>query len=482
MAAIRGLDAKLGGHLDFGDGSAIERRSLARLRVGLSMLGRRIPALAPLVRPIELEERALAAVLADPVLRDAFERDLADTTSGCRHPATALGRYLRTVDLSAYGPCQRLADPPRLAWPAYGTGWVWTSIEETTGPVAARLWELLRGVLPGPVRPSEQDLVALRRGAAVLAELLPAVGGTVLGHVRMVVLGHHAADDAARDGCPGTAFIAPERLRSPWDTACAILREGLRLTFLEIVRCGPALVDEPECDGVHSPAGRALFDLYACVHVALFRAAVQVAVQTGGPAPGRPSSVEESPLVNPDRLAELLERVRAHHLTPYGQTFLRWLAAPIEHLAPGVQAASQPADQMPSPAPRWPLQARFHVNQPADVVELADQQRLLVATGRPAKLHWLDVPSWLLYTLCDGQDLLQVTAAYLDAIGPAADPERVHHWVALELHRLVERGLITVEAMDAPYGAGSAHGSRSGSGVVRLDRSPRNTRSKRHPA
>jgi hypothetical protein len=343
---VADIDRDLAGHPEFGDGLAIERRSLGRLRSGLLMLGRRVPALAQVAPAIALDERALLAMLGDPVLRNAFECDLGQLARGRPSRATALAGFLPTVDLSTHGPCQGLADPPRSAWPANGPAWALTGIDESIGPIAGRLWQLLRAAFPGPdsiapIRPLEPDLTALRRGAALLAELLPGVGGTALRHVRMVGLARDACDDAARDGAagdgagagrpmratsgddglPGAIFIAPDQLSPPRTVARLILREGLRLALLELVRCRPLVTAEPPplaglpvpWQAEPWPVDRALFALHRYVHQALFRAA------------SPPPCAVNTPLARAGYLADRLGGSHRHHLTPLGQAFVQWL-------------------------------------------------------------------------------------------------------------------------------------------------------------
>jgi hypothetical protein len=336
---VADLDLELAAHPDFGDGYAIERRSVGRLRAGLLMLARRVPAAATAALEIAHDDHALLAVLGDPVLRNAFERDLTSLTAGRPLGAAALAGFLPTVDLSAHGPCQRLAEPSRSAWPAHGGAWVWTAIEETTGPVAARLWQLLRETFPRvvPVRPLDHDLAALRRGAAMLADLLPGVGGTALRHVRMVGLAREEDPDApdcrplravsGDDGLPGALFVAPAQLRSQRNTARLLLREGLRLALFEIVRCRPMLVPESPPGAVIPvpwraepwPAGQALFALHGYVHLALLRAAAHA---------GR----QDTALARACYLAHQLEREHARLLTPHGLKFVRWLTDAVVRL------------------------------------------------------------------------------------------------------------------------------------------------------
>jgi len=311
--SIVDLDRSLAAHPDFGDGAAIERRCLQRLRGGLLSLGHRVPVLAGVAPRIAADDRALLAILGDPVLRGAFELDHGALTRRWPNRATALAGYLPTVELSAHGPCQRLAQPPRSAWPAHGPAWVWTSVDATTGPIAARLCDLARDAIGAlPLLPTEHELGALRRGADLLAELLPGVGGTALRHVRLVCITRQRRVPGD-GGIPGALFIAAPRLNSASDTARTILREGSRLAILEVERCTPLAA-------TGAPAGRAALALHRSLHMALFAAAAG----TGGRH------------VRLSRARHLATQLAASgpHLTPHGRRLVQHLTAAITTLSP----------------------------------------------------------------------------------------------------------------------------------------------------
>lgn len=480
--AVDRLDRGLAGDVDFGNGLAIEQRSLARLRVGLMMLGRQDRAVEPVAAAVAArDDRTLGALLRDPVVRNAFELDLSATLDGHLERVAMLARYLPAVDVDAGSPTRLMADPVWRAWPEYGTAWVLADIDSFTGPVAGRLRDLLRQMFRGPaavvpITPTADERAALRRGAALLTELLPGAAETVLRHIGVVGLASDESADgrlhsvSGSDGFPGAIFIAPDQLENPWDTAGRILHEGLHQALFEIDRCTSLLATAaPEADevpipwrAVTWPVRRTMLALHVYVYLALFQAAVRVngaqlhdrygpPPESAGLSPQTPGGRNagyDSPVARASHLAEQIERVRPHRLTPYGRRFVAWLVDALEQLAPGVRAGWQPeaGPEVPAVAPPDsppPPQGPFRVVRPAASVELVDQDRLLVATSEPPRMHWLNLPSWTIYALCDGQDLSAIQAAYVELT--AASHPQAPGEVAAGLRQLVDSGLVAVD-------------------------------------
>jgi hypothetical protein len=88
------VERLLGTDPEYGDGAAIERRVLARLRVGLTMLAdlrrERSEAVRQCAESSDLDLRTMSH---DPVLRNAFETDLQSVTAHA-DAGSLLPRYL----------------------------------------------------------------------------------------------------------------------------------------------------------------------------------------------------------------------------------------------------------------------------------------------------------------------------------------------------------------------------------------------------
>ncbi|WP_146603894.1 aKG-HExxH-type peptide beta-hydroxylase [Micromonospora deserti] len=489
------IDRLLTRHPEFGDGAAIERRNLARLRVGLTALGACRPDLAPAAAAMAAADNAiLRPLLRDPVVRNAFEAALQE--DGCRAvlgPGPDLTRFLPTDDPApaddphpaGTGPSQRHAGPVQHAWPGLGPAWVWTDIANDSDPFRARLWELLARSFPSPtavapIAPTPESLAGLRQGAELLSALMPQVASQVLARIGLVVL---ASDDsldgplyskAGGDGFPATIFIAPQQLRNPWDAAGTILHEGLHLVLFEIIRCGALVFErtDPEADVVPIPwrvarwsVMRVLFALHVYVHTVLFQAASRNAEpwirdQYGEPPPGAAVSIPTrglegaqryaTPLARASYLGEQLERRFAHLLTPYGRQFTMWLVDALERIAPGVRAAWSAADESASSAPRAATGAmadagRYRAVEPTGALSLADQRRLVLGTASPPRVHWLNLSSWLIFALCDGRDYATLRAGYTEAVAGAVGPEEAGRQFQSGLRQLVEAGLVQAD-------------------------------------
>ncbi|WP_412539198.1 HEXXH motif-containing putative peptide modification protein [Longispora sp. K20-0274] len=481
MTSVRDTDRLLAAHPDFGDAAAIARRNVARLRVGLLMLARRFPGLTGAAELAAADEKTLTYFLRDPVLRNAFETDLAEAGAGVAGPAPELARFL--PDASA-APCRDLAGSPVEAWPGLGPAFVWTGLDGTPGdPIAGRLAALLAAMFPAPtarvpIEPDADQVAGLARGAELLTTLMPEVGAAVLRHIGVVGLGRDDSPEgplysvSGGDGMPATIFLSPDRVADPWDAAGAILHEGLHLVLFEISRCGALVVDGAADLTVDIPwrvvpwsTMRVLFAVHVYVHMVAFTAAAREAgpevLARFGPPPANlamslstPGQVEyATPLARAGFLAEQLERTVADRLTPYGRQFVTWLVDTLESREPGLRAswdrpAGERAPERPGRAPAPHVVAPEIpggplTQAPADAVELPDQARLVLATAEPAGVHWLNLSSWLTYALCDGRDAAAVEADYVRLVAGTVDPDTARGQARAGLAQLAGSGLIS---------------------------------------
>jgi hypothetical protein len=474
---IDSVDLALSRHQDFAAPDAIDERNLARLRLGLTTLARLNPALAS-TELVGQDDRTLALFLRDPVLRNAFEADLAAAVTRSTTTGTALADVLPLTQLSAgRGPAEELASHGAKAWPGLGPAFVWQDFDREAGPIGRRMDSLIDGIFPepsaeAPIAATPAHLAGLRQGAGLLAELLPGVGPNVLHHIGAVGL---ARNDTAEgpllsmsggDGLPATIFLGPDWLRDPWDTAGLILHEGLHLTLFEVIRCGTMLTgDAVGVSELPIPwrklrwsSARALFALHVYVHMALFEAAVATAddrlrIKYGEPpanaaaAPHTPGTdtAYDTPLARASYLAEQLERLNPQLLTPYGLQFVGWLGGILEELAPGIRdrwAPRRPANESSAEVSVLP-DGTFRLT-PAESIPLPSQRRLALATTEPPGVGWLNVQLWTIYALCDGQDVAGVQRRYAEALSGTPGAAYAQRDAADGLQQLLQRGLITV--------------------------------------
>lgn len=450
-------DKALGSDPQFGSAATIEARNIARYRLGLRLLARHNPDADDLLQRIAtLDTPGVRPLFYDPVLRNAFEDDIISLENGAEN-GTGFAGYLRSAvaaGLTDLGPCGRLMDPRVRPWPEHGPTWVWTNPKPMPGDAgaqmfAARLTELLAGTFPradfgGAICPDADMRTALRRGAALLTELLPNAGAGVLPHISFVGIAEDEQDDgpfhslAGGDPLPSAVFLAPHCLTDPWRTAETLLHEGLHLKLFDILRtCSFAKKSSPS---VPIPwrvtkwkLPRVLFAFHVYCHLLLLRHAVAEAPAGTRARFGRPPTEDEIDAPTPgSRAAEdggcrtVLERtvhlagllrVESDHLTADGVRFVDWLVSAVEPLAPEIGRRPEPATCVTRTAstPIALSGSGYRRAEPVDVCPLPDQRQLVALSPDPPRFRWLNEHAWLIYALSDGGDLRSLRARYEDA-------------------------------------------------------------------
>ncbi len=488
VVELRATDSALGTDANFGDSVKIQARNLARYRLGMAMLAERKPERADLLRrTIGLDDNNLLALLFDPALRNAFEDELTRLENGA--PAgdgfTDLLARASVGGLDGMGPCERLTEPYRRAWPDRGRAWVWTGLSQDPAADATfrtRLEWLYNGTFTGsapptPIAATDEMCRALWDGADLLCELLPASGAGVLPHVALVGFATDERPDgqlyslSGGDPLPSALFMAPNQLDDPWTTAEILLHEGLHLKLFDVLRSG-SLAADPELQvpipwrGAPWTFVRVLFALHVYVHLLVFQAAAATAsddlVKRFGPppqsenmdapTPGSPAAVHGTHLTSLDRaryLAEQAESVHAQSLTAQGRRFVGWLLDAIENVVPGFRTWSVRPDAAAAPAAAAPapevLTGHFRRVEPAISVALPDLGQLLVMTHEVPKTNWLNSHAWLVYSLCDGGEVSAIEEQYRRRLSEARG--RTGSDLAANVHRglrdLAAAGLIT---------------------------------------
>lgn len=437
MPTFADIDQILGTDPRFGSAETIEARNLARLRLGLTVLGRRDDAAAELFgRLAGLDDAALRPIFYDPVLRNAFEDDLA--ALGERTGEGALKGYLARIRWDGAGPCERLMARPYRPWPDRGVGWVWTEVrpEAADDPLMRRLEELKQGTLDELretrwISPDDALLDALATGGELLAGLLPHTGAGVFPHISLVGLANGETDDgvlyslSGGDPLPSALVIAPERLATPWMVAETLLHEGMHLKYFDVLRTGSLIADtarevEVPWRVTRWSFNRVMAALHVYVHMVLFYAAAAEAPadlrrrfgeppaseEIGPPTPGSVAAASGGFTTSAERAGYLGRQALLEHpdaLTPTGRRFVRWMLDAVQPLLPSAPASEAAVVTEPAASTPPPVEpAGYRRLEPVDVCPMPGQQTLLAVAPGSSRFHWLDEHAWLIYALCDG--------------------------------------------------------------------------------
>ncbi|MFF0215927.1 aKG-HExxH-type peptide beta-hydroxylase [Streptomyces vinaceus] len=468
------IDRILGTDPRFGSADAISARNTARFRVGLRLLGRHHTSHAAEFRRIErLPDEALRRVLYDPVLRNAFERDLNLLTVRPEDPST-LALMLRQSPLhnAGLGPCEALMDVRHQPWADLGPAWTWTSTPpEEAHPLLTALGRRRDDVFAEMgadrrVVPDAETLAALARGARLLAELLPHSGAGALRHVALVGFAEGEEEDgsvhsfACGDRLPSALFLSPQALRNPWKVAELLFHEALHLKMFDIMRTGALVGDIGRMTGtppwrvVDWNLRRVYSSLHVYGHMVLFFAAATAAPadlrsrygeplapdSVGMVTPGSAASADGTYTTSEDRTRYLAHQALEAHadaLTPDGRALVTWMLDALEPLLPRAAVSASPPSPTSSapsaaaaatptpPAPAATPAAGYRQCRPVTVLPLPDQGMLLAAAPATHRMHWLNSRAWLVYALCDGRDPERLERDYHlaapdDPAGPAA--------------------------------------------------------------
>ncbi|MFD7085175.1 aKG-HExxH-type peptide beta-hydroxylase [Streptomyces sp. NPDC059918] len=452
------IDRILGTDPRFGSADAIAARNTARFRVGLRLLARHHGSHAAEFRRIErLPDDALRRVLYDPVLRNAFERDLNLLTVRPEDPST-LALMLRQSPLNeaGFGPCEALMDVHHQPWADLGPAWTWTStLPEEAHPLLTALGRRRDDVFAEMgadrrVVPDAETLAALTRGARLLAELLPHSGAGALRHVALVGFAEGEEEDgsvhsfACGDRLPSALFLSPEALRDPWKVAELLYHESLHLKMFDVMRTGALVSDIGRMTGtppwrvVDWNLRRVYSSLHVYGHMVLFFAAAAAAPadlrrrygeplapdSVGMVTPGSTASADGTYTTSEERTRYLAHQALETHadaLTPDGRALVTWMLDALEPLLPGVVAPA-PSPSRSSAAPSAPARAAgpaesvpasgYRQCRPVTVLPLAEQGMLLAAAPATHRMHWLNSRAWLVYALCDGRDAARLERDY----------------------------------------------------------------------
>lgn len=361
-------EKRLAWHPDYADAQRILGDALSYARVGLDVLAAALPAAARLTAALDgAQAAARTAALADPVLRSALNEQLGILVNGGQPEPSRMAPLLAdaAAALSVAGEHGGLAaDGPPPLWDC------------TPGPADDHLRALLEReiainglgtpVAIVPPSPGQGDVVAA--GARLLTDALPALGPSILAHIKQVAVveplpGPGAGDaegaalfeSASFDSILGVVFVSPAAFDSAWRMAEILLHEGahqklndLRLTA-PLLRQGYDAAASPTITAIWNrplpwnpnewPVDRALAAFHTYVHLAVFfaDAGVRLDELTGRYGPIDPCEVAESlerSLFRALHLGRALREAAGPELRRSGLRLVDWLLEQAESFDP----------------------------------------------------------------------------------------------------------------------------------------------------
>jgi hypothetical protein len=484
-------------HDEFGNSDVIVPTVLARYRFGLELFAERLPGVAVFLSEMAgWPEAAVHAFLDDTVVRAAMERAFIALEQGeLRSPhelewAVEAAQTLFRQTGEA-GLVEHAIAYPRRVGPA-GQIWFW-DLERSTSPrVAAKVRENFdRSFIAGRswkgeiAAPEPWMAETFDRAFALLVRLLPEVGASILRHfsgislIRMELNGGRLLTGSAGDGLPRTTFISPDESRNPWDTIVHILHEGLHQKFNDIARLGALVQDDstvrlPWRDRAEHSMSRIMYAFHVYVHLTLY----QAAVKTHGPElygefgalDAHPVSAHAMSVVKNEAgvpyaravercryLGEQLSTTWAQRLTPDARRIVRWLLECIQPLgteataflpaaghggraSPPSSAASASADRPLEE--REPSDRRYAKSPSLRTRSIEELGSILTFAPERPSVQLLNLNSWLIYELCDGQTEREIWEAYADIVCSRLSADLAWQQLRHGLHHLEARRVI----------------------------------------
>jgi len=473
--AVWAAEEELARHPAFGESERIKRRSHARYRFSLEILGARSAAVAG--SALGLADGDADRLWRDPVIRRAVEDGLRcperDESRALDDLAIVLDlardRLTRSRDLL---PTQVEDDLVLRAGPA---GRIWLpSMTGQPGPLLRRLHKAMTdkfiglGELSGQFQAADPAAArSIQQAGELLSAVLPRLGDGVLDHIAAVGLltgagpGGRQLSAAGGDDVPGMIVLDPCLLESAWTTAGLLLHEGLHLKAFDITRsfslvAVPRVMVEIPWRHVRWDVRRVLFAFHVYAHVALFQAAAacraeELADRFGSPpenvAVSRGAAgTYASAVQRASFLGEQLAGPLAENLTSDGRRLAGWLLATTAPLT-GWRPPSRPSPVAP-PAPReaggpgqpGPPVPRY--KRAADIVVRPVPELEIAFAYNPGDrvLSCLNLNAWAVLELCDGR--ADIESDYRDLVSARLPPAEASRQLRLALSQLATSGLI----------------------------------------
>lgn len=383
-SALRQQEISLAGDKPFGSWRSIINRMLTFYSRGSELLAKRSPAARELIRALDgVSAERRYRVLGDPVVRDIISRSLERLQDPSPVFPADLEEILATATSlaaadAAVSPLEA-ATPRRLRLGEFPKHcWVWCD-ERPDEPLGRHFRgmfdrEISHSISSRPAilrTPDERMVSNLVAGFRLLHTLMPDLARSVCAHVHLVAVVDVAdrrqwiretradlCQNVSTHAIPGTIFLSPSPLRSPWHAAEALLHEAAHKKLSDLVltwpifRRGYTAADSPTIRAPwNSPLSwnsndwsidRALFAFHVYVHLALFFLVVQRSanelVPLFGPLHGmKPSFSAQGALDRARYLGTQLRRSAGAQLGPAGERLVDWLFTIMSDLDPSPQ-------------------------------------------------------------------------------------------------------------------------------------------------
>jgi hypothetical protein len=381
LDSLRQIENALAAEAPFADWHEIVNRTITFYERALDLLATRLPAAVDLLSALRSAppERRYR-VLGDPAVRTALNDALARHKRGILHSPDEAEDILREVapllaSNAALAPSELGApEQMRIGVEPYHAA-VWRNEREET-QVSRRFQQLFEREIstsisssPTVLRsPDDQLSKNLTEGAALLAELLPEAGRSAMAHVHLVALVDvadcrkwHAqiradlCQNVSTHAIPGTIFLSPSPLKSPWHAAEALFHEAghKKLSDLVFTRSifapGYSEKNSPTIPALWNRSlswnsadwsiDRALFAFHVYVHLGLFFALVaERAAELEprfGPLCGMNPHQSARGAYNKARyLGREIRRLADNTLGADGRTFVDWMMNVLDRLDP----------------------------------------------------------------------------------------------------------------------------------------------------
>jgi hypothetical protein len=386
---LLGIESALASDAPFAEWRDIVNRAMTFAYRGVEVIAERLPVARPLLAALHLasDERRYR-VLGDPVVRDAINESLAWAKAPFLEPPAAVEAILEAA-VQALDEGATVAPLETAAARRFRIGnepyhaWVWW--DERSNDVFGKRFralferEIAHSISSKPAvlrTPDERLEDTLRSGSRLLAALLPDLARSVLAHVHLVAVvdvndrrqwGRETRADLCQNvsthAIPGTIFLSPSPLRSPWHAAEALLHEAAHKKLSDLVftrpifRPGFAAATARTIRAVwNSPLSwnsndwsidRALFAFHVYVHLGLFFQVVQIRANElqieYGPLQGmQPARAARAALDRARYLRSELQRTAGDDLGLDGHRLVVWLGGVLEALDPS-QPLADPA-------------------------------------------------------------------------------------------------------------------------------------------
>jgi hypothetical protein len=381
LSQLRDFECDLARHERFGDWRQITNRVLTYFHRGVEVLADYMSSAKSFLAAFEsaTNERRYR-VLGDPVVRSAINEGLAWVRSPSSDFPAVTDAILNTASSFLHNGCEisplEAAASRRIRVGEYPFHqWIWSGEreEDLFGNKFRSLFEreIAQSISSKPAvlrSPDDRMQEVIAMGVRLLQNLLPELARSALAHVHVIAIVDVAdrrlwqketradlCQNVSTHAIPGTIFLSPSPLRSPWHAAEAIFHEALHKKLSDIVLTRP--IFRPGYSAATSPTiravwnyplpwnpndwsiDRALFAFHVYVHLGLFFRIVEVRSEDlrgeyGSLCGMEPSKAARGAFDRARYLGAQLQRYSEDALGPDGRAFLSWLVTMLQRVDP----------------------------------------------------------------------------------------------------------------------------------------------------